>query len=469
MTKKSFLVKTVLMSMLTAVTFSFASCSDDDDMMAENVMYHKAGAEMVAKPITGVWYAAYKASGTAVSDNNDGKSIDYAHAFDVYEFHEDGTGSFHRHFISEGDRTPELSWGKEGKGDFTYTSTADGQVKVTLRNGQGLPYDGQWSMNYREKDGNIVATGADNSNITLTPASESIKEVFDEWNDDTRHATRYAAAAAGAGSINKPGIDIIDTYGLLVRFTGALLGKYGEGYICGMMVGDHRELVEIPEFLNCGLINAPLQYRIIGIDSWAFRGHNHIKRLTIAPSVLYIGREAFKNCTGLVDVQLNPVELGDGAFKGCTALESVNISDASTLNKIGKDCFNGCTRLSSFQFPLTVNVIGDRAFKGCSNLMSATFGMHLTTIGKETFSGCSKLLSVYFPSQLETIDDEAFRYCVKLVSIDIPIGIRKIGKKAFADCSKLSSVSPYQFEYHTEMATDAFEHTPMLHKPTVKK
>ena len=40
MTKKSFLVKTVLMSMLTAVTFSFASCQDDDFMdtgaMVEN-------------------------------------------------------------------------------------------------------------------------------------------------------------------------------------------------------------------------------------------------------------------------------------------------------------------------------------------------------------------------------------------------------------------------------------------------
>ena len=33
MTKKSFLVKTVLMSMLTAVSISFASCSDDDDLM----------------------------------------------------------------------------------------------------------------------------------------------------------------------------------------------------------------------------------------------------------------------------------------------------------------------------------------------------------------------------------------------------------------------------------------------------
>ena len=30
MAKKSFLVKTVLMSMLTAVTFSFTSCQDDD-------------------------------------------------------------------------------------------------------------------------------------------------------------------------------------------------------------------------------------------------------------------------------------------------------------------------------------------------------------------------------------------------------------------------------------------------------
>ena len=38
MTKKSFLVKTVLMSMLTAVTFtSFASCSNDDDMAYEPV------------------------------------------------------------------------------------------------------------------------------------------------------------------------------------------------------------------------------------------------------------------------------------------------------------------------------------------------------------------------------------------------------------------------------------------------
>ena len=35
MKKNSFLVKTVLMSMLTAVSISFASCSDDDDLMTK--------------------------------------------------------------------------------------------------------------------------------------------------------------------------------------------------------------------------------------------------------------------------------------------------------------------------------------------------------------------------------------------------------------------------------------------------
>ena len=62
----------------------------------------------VVKPISGVWYGCYKANGTAISDNNDGKTLDYAHAYDVYEFNEDGTGSFHRHFIGEHANTPEI-------------------------------------------------------------------------------------------------------------------------------------------------------------------------------------------------------------------------------------------------------------------------------------------------------------------------------------------------------------------------
>lgn len=402
-----------------------------------------SNASQVLKPLSGVWYCCYKANGTAVSDAGDGQTTDYQHVFDVYEFHEIGTGAFHRHFM-DGKRTlPEISWGKEGRGTFTYASTADGKVTVTLKGEQGQPIGKQWTLNCNGDD--LTARGAGDIDITLSPVNDSMAEVLNAWNGDGETVTRAAAAAAGAASINKFGIDIIDNYGLLVRFSGYELGKWGEAYICGTILGDHRELIEIPEFANCGLINAPLMHRIIGIDNWAFKNHDHIRRITIPQSCIHIGDEAFMGCTQLVDVQLNCTKLGDRAFAGCTALETVNISPASGFNKISKECFKGCTRLSSFQCPQTVTTIGDRAFQGCSNLITFLYSEHLTAIG-----------------------DEAFRYCHSLVTVNIPKSIRKIGKKAFGDCSELSSVVPAKFEY-INMADDVWYHDDaLLHKPSAK-
>ena len=463
MNKKS--ISVLMLSALLAMT----SCSKDDSLEMNTVQASiNQNANQVAKPLSGEWYGCYKAQGTAVSDNGDGKTTDYQHVFDVYEFYENGTGTFHRHFMNDKSATPEISWGKEGRGDFTYTSTADGKVTITLKNQQGLPIGKQWTL--KCKDDDIVAVGANDTDITLSPVNDSMAEVLNAWNGDGENVTRgAAAAAAGAASINKFGIDIIDNYGLLVRFSGYELGKYGEGYICGTIIGDHRELIEIPEFANCGLINAPLMYRIIGIDNWAFKNHDHIRRITIPQSCIHIGDEAFKGCTQLVDVQMNCTKLGDRAFEGCTALETVNICPASGFNKISKECFKGCTRLSSFQCPQNITTIDDGAFKGCSNLITFTYSEHLTTIGKEAFSGCSKLSSGYLPAQLETIGDEAFRYCHSLVTLNIPKSIKKIGKKAFADCSELSSVVPAQFGY-INMADDVRYHDDaLLHKPSAKK
>ena len=54
-----------------------------------------------------------------------------------------------------------MSWGQEGKGDFTYTSTADGKVTITLKNEQGQSYDRQWTISYKEEGENIVAMADD--------------------------------------------------------------------------------------------------------------------------------------------------------------------------------------------------------------------------------------------------------------------------------------------------------------------
>lgn len=190
-------MKTKIFSMMVlGAMVAMTSCSNDDDLIVNNEVSNMVETGIVAKPISGVWYGCYKANGIAVSDSNDGETVDYAHVFDVYEFHENGTGTFHRHFMSEESVTPEISWGKEGRGDFTYTSTADGKVTITLKNEQGQPYDRKWHVDYKEEDGNIMAMGADNSNMTLTPACPSLKEVLDAWNSDMQPATRAAAAAA---------------------------------------------------------------------------------------------------------------------------------------------------------------------------------------------------------------------------------------------------------------------------------
>jgi hypothetical protein len=102
-------MKTKIFSMMVlGAMVAMTSCSNDDDLIVNNEVSNTVKTGIVAKPISGVWYGCYKANGTAISDNNDGKTLEYAHAYDVYEFNEDGTGSFHRHFIGEHANTPEI-------------------------------------------------------------------------------------------------------------------------------------------------------------------------------------------------------------------------------------------------------------------------------------------------------------------------------------------------------------------------
>lgn len=121
-----------LSAMLLAAMMAMTSCSEADDLLDDIAELTHAEKNAAAQPLSGVWYACYKAAGTAVSDAGDGRTAHYVRAFDVYEFHEDGTGSFHRHFIGEKATAPEISWGNGGNGDFTYTKTAYGKVTITL-------------------------------------------------------------------------------------------------------------------------------------------------------------------------------------------------------------------------------------------------------------------------------------------------------------------------------------------------
>ena len=54
------------------------------------------------------------------------------------------------------------------------------------------------------------------------------------------------------------------------------------------------------------------------------------------------------------------------AFEGCSGLASITI--ANSVVSIGKDIFKNCSSLNSIRIPNSVNYIGENAIDGCSRL-----------------------------------------------------------------------------------------------------
>ena len=85
-------------------------------------------------------------------------------------------------------------------------------------------------------------------------------------------------------------------------------------------------------------------------------------------SVTSIGREAFRNCSGLTSVTIpNSVTSIDWyAFYNCSGLTSVTIPNSVT--SIGVYAFYGCSGLTSVTIPNSVTYIGEQAFANCDEL-----------------------------------------------------------------------------------------------------
>jgi hypothetical protein len=93
----------------------------------------------------------------------------------------------------------------------------------------------------------------------------------------------------------------------------------------------------------------------------------------------------------------------------------------SSVISIGSNAFRSCTGLSSVAIPDSVTSIGLGAFSGCSSLSSVTIGSGVTSIGLGAFSGCSGLTSVTIPASVTSIGDRAFFGCSALTRVMIPV------------------------------------------------
>lgn len=126
------------------------------------------------------------------------------------------------------------------------------------------------------------------------------------------------------------------------------------------------------------------EYRVVGIDAYAFHGCKWITSTTMPNTITFIGESAFWSCEGLTSVTIpnSVTTIDDSAFENCSGLISV------TFNA------ERCTQMGSY---------GHLVFNGCKNLTSLTIGNKVSMIPSYAFSSCSKLSSVIIPNSVTYI------------------------------------------------------------------
>lgn len=228
-------------------------------------------------------------------------------------------------------------------------------------------------------------------------------------------------------------------------------------------------------FKGCISLNAGITFNndndVKEIEESAFEGCTSMTSLTIPNSLLYIRKNAFKNCTNLTAIPFNNdsslYTIGERAFEGCTklssffipknvtnientpffgcsALATVTFAELSELTIIGDSLFKGCTSLSTISMPTQVTTVGVSAFEGCTNLATIAIPATVTSIGNSAFKSCIGLtngLTFVSESNLATIGNNAFEGCTNLTTIAVPNNVTIIGEYAFSGCSALATIS----------------------------
>ena len=138
---------------------------------------HELEPNPMAKDITGMWYAQYDAEGTYGEDD---EMVSYTRMIHAVRFNDDGTGYGVTFLFNNEDSDPVEIAGGESMAPFTYSSSADGSIRLNLDKAyiEYANYYKDWKMTYA--DGHInVSNGKEI--FTLEKASDTMAAMIQQW------------------------------------------------------------------------------------------------------------------------------------------------------------------------------------------------------------------------------------------------------------------------------------------------
>lgn len=209
------------------------------------------------------------------------------------------------------------------------------------------------------------------------------------------------------------------------------------------------------------------------VDGDEITGYNGTDTDIIIPSsiggvtITAIADSAFRDNKDITSVVIpsSIIDVGSNAFRGCSNLKNV-VLEPSSDRTLGLSAFAE-TGIEEIVIPLETSCIGNwnmvnaGVFQNCKNLVSVTIEgterFKYYYIYRDTFKGCTSLSHVSLPKVLTKIESSAFEGCTSLETIELPVGLQEINDKAFKNTGLTSVEIPATV---TTIAGNAFNNIP---------
>lgn len=178
---------------------------------------------------------------------------------------------------------------------------------------------------------------------------------------------------------------------------------------------------------------------VMAIGANCFRDCGALREVSLPEGLTSIGDYAFSGCAALAAVTVpdTVTAIGEMAFQGCTGLERINLSEG--LREIGRLAFHGCGKLRQLTLPGTLSAIGAFAFQDCCSLRELVIPGGVTKLSAGTFCGCASLEKVTLPDSLREMEGCAFYGCAALKRLRLPYGVTAVKDLLFYGCESLES------------------------------